>query len=100
MEIGGGGGGARMTLMYVEALRELKWVVCTCKYSLRRREITGGWGEVDIEVMLAWVKYRVRSPKFIWAPCAHLYSLAETPQQPPYPRIWAHIRGHYWLMVG
>ncbi len=33
----------------------------------------------------------VRSPKFIWAPCAQLYSLAETPHPPP--RIWSHIRG-------
>ncbi len=31
------------------------------------------------------VKYGVRSPKFIWAPCAQLYSLAETPQPPPTP---------------
>jgi hypothetical protein len=23
------------------------------------------------------------------------YSLAETPYPPP-PRIWAHIKGHYW----
>jgi hypothetical protein len=36
--------------------------------------------------------------KFIWAPCAQMYSLAETPQAtpPPPPRIWAHIRGRYW----
>jgi hypothetical protein len=39
-------------------------------------------------------KYGIRSPKFIWAPCAQLYSLAETPQPPP--RIWAPIRGRYW----
>jgi hypothetical protein len=39
--------------------------------------------------------YGVRSPKFIWAPCAQLFSLADTPQPPP-PRIWAHIRGRYW----
>jgi hypothetical protein len=44
----------------------------------------------------SWVKYGVISPKFIWAPCATLYSLAETPQRPPPPRIWAHIRGLYW----
>ncbi len=31
----------------------------------------------------AQVKYGVRSPKFIWAPCAQLYSLAET-CNPPY----------------
>jgi hypothetical protein len=41
------------------------------------------------------VKYGVISPKFIWASCALLYSLAETPPPPP-PRIWAHIRGRYW----
>jgi hypothetical protein len=29
-------------------------------------------------------------------PCAQLYSLAETPQLPPSPRIWAHKRGRYW----
>ncbi len=28
--------------------------------------------------------------------CVQLYSLAETPQLPPPPRIWAHIRGRYW----
>jgi hypothetical protein len=42
-------------------------------------------------------KYGVRSSKFIWA---HEYSctrsLAETPQLPPPPRMWAHIRGRYW----
>jgi hypothetical protein len=31
----------------------------------------------------AKVKYGVRSPKFIRAPCAQLHSLAETPQTPP-----------------
>ncbi len=33
---------------------------------------------------------------FIWAPCAQLYSLAETPQPLPSHRIWSHIRGRYW----
>jgi hypothetical protein len=28
--------------------------------------------------------------------CVQLYSLAETPQLPPHPRVWAHIRGRYW----
>jgi hypothetical protein len=28
--------------------------------------------------------------------CVQLYSLAETPQLPPSPRIWAHIQGRYW----
>jgi len=31
------------------------------------------------------VKYGVLSPKFIWAPCAQLYSLAENPQASPPP---------------
>ncbi len=35
--------------------------------------------------MYAQVKNGVRSLKFIWAPCAQLYSLAETPQLPPPP---------------
>ncbi len=49
-----------------------------------------------------WCLYRylvhgVKSPKFIWDPCAQLYSLADTPVTfPPPPRIWAHIRGFYW----
>ncbi len=29
------------------------------------------------------LKYGVRSPEFIWVPCAQLYSLAETPHPPP-----------------
>ena len=28
--------------------------------------------------------------------CAQLYSMAETPQLPPFPRIWTRIRGRYW----
>ncbi len=53
------------------------------------------WTQTYIPVIL--IKYVVRSLKFIWAPCAQLYSLAETPQLPPtIPRIWAHIRGCYW----
>ncbi len=43
----------------------------------------------------AWVKYGGRSPKFIGAPChvmcAQLYSLFETAQLPPSPRIWTRI---------
>jgi hypothetical protein len=30
-----------------------------------------------------YVKYGVRSPMFIWVPCAQLYSLAKTPPTPP-----------------
>ncbi len=37
----------------------------------------------------ALVKYGGRYPKFIWAPRAQLYSLAENPQLPP--RIWTPI---------
>jgi hypothetical protein len=33
----------------------------------------------------ALVKYGVRSPKFIWAPCAQLYTLVEIPQLSPLP---------------
>jgi hypothetical protein len=40
------------------------------------------------------IKYGVRSPKFIWTPCAQLHSLAEAPQ--PLPPFWAHVRGRYW----
>jgi hypothetical protein len=33
-----------------------------------------------------------------WAPCAQLYSLAETPQPAPTLNrlIWAHIQGRSW----
>ncbi len=31
------------------------------------------------------VKYGVRSPKFNWAPCTQLFSLAEASQLPPPP---------------
>jgi hypothetical protein len=30
--------------------------------------------------MGAYIKYGVKSPKFIWAPCAQLYSLAANPK--------------------
>ncbi len=57
----------------------------------------------DIESLLAAMVRcgldSYRSPKFIWAPCVQLYSLAETPQLPPAPRIWTHIRERYWSMV-
>ncbi len=36
-------------------------------------------------LQLPTVKYGVRSPKFIWAPCAQQCSLAEIPQLPPPP---------------
>ncbi len=42
----------------------------------------------------------VRSPKFIWAPCAQLYPFSETLQTSPPPapphEFWARIRGRYW----
>jgi hypothetical protein len=34
--------------------------------------------------------------KVLLGSCVQLYSLAETPQLPPTPRIWAHLRGLYW----
>ncbi len=45
----------------------------------------------------AWVIYGVRYPKFIWAPFAQLYSLVETPQQPPFPALGLIFEGRYWL---
>ncbi len=33
-------------------------------------------------VVQSQVKYGVRSPKFVWTPCAQLYSLADTPPSP------------------
>jgi hypothetical protein len=39
-----------------------------------------------------YVKYGVRYPVYLGS-CIQLYSLAETPQQPTSPRIWAHTRG-------
>jgi hypothetical protein len=42
-------------------------------------------------------KYGVKSPKYIWAPCVQLYSLAETPKlPPPVLRMCAQKRGRYW----
>jgi hypothetical protein len=35
--------------------------------------------------VLTYVNYGVRSLKYIWAPCAQLYSLAESPQTQPLP---------------
>ncbi len=43
-----------------------------------------------------WLNMEFRCTKFICAPCVQLYSLAETPQLHPSPRIWALIRGRYW----
>ncbi len=40
--------------------------------------------------------YRVRSSKFIWAPCAQLYNWLRPRNYPPPPTFWAHVRGHYW----
>ncbi len=34
--------------------------------------------------------------KFILAPCAQLYSLAETPQLLPSAGIWTQLRESYW----
>jgi hypothetical protein len=40
----------------------------------------GGGGRMDKKTS---VTYEVRSPKFIWATCAQLYALAETPPRNP-----------------
>ncbi len=45
---------------------------------------------INISVLNSTMKVTtigVRSPKFIWAACAHPYSLAETPQPPPPPPL-------------
>jgi hypothetical protein len=42
------------------------------------------------------VKYGVRSPEFILAPCAQLYSLAETTQPPPFPSHLGSYTRAYW----
>ncbi len=56
------------------------------------------WGSVHCSIWTgrSKVKYGVRSPKFIWASCAQLYSLAETSELLTSPRIWALIRERYW----
>ncbi len=41
-------------------------------------------------------KYGVKSPKFIWAPCAQLYSLAETHTAPPFP---LHLGLYTWALL-
>ncbi len=46
------------------------------------------------------IKYGVRTPKFIWAPCVQLSSLAETPLPLLSLHIWAHIRGNYTVKKG
>jgi hypothetical protein len=50
----------------------------------------------DRYIGLIWSYVQCRSPKFIWAPFAQLFSLAETRNPPPPPHIWAHIRERYW----
>jgi hypothetical protein len=36
-------------------------------------------------IVLTYVNYGVRSPEYIWTPCAQLYSLAKSPQPQPLP---------------
>jgi hypothetical protein len=50
----------------------------------------------DIYLFIPHLGYLDRSLKFIWAPCAQLYSLADWDPATSPPRIWAHIRGPYW----
>jgi len=52
-------------------------------------------GEVGRDARDTCNHNRVKSPKFIWASCVQLYLFGWDPATPP--RIWAHIRGRYWL---
>jgi hypothetical protein len=52
---------------------------------------TEGEGQHRFVFCTLLVKYGVRSPKIIWAPCAQLYSLADTPQPPPPPWTPPHL---------
>jgi hypothetical protein len=68
---------------------------CPCKYTTRNNNsdeiFRQGTAVFSQSVIPSRYKYRVRSPKFIWAPlhsCTHWLRLP--------PRIWAHIRGRYW----
>jgi hypothetical protein len=49
------------------------------------------YDQLDYEQLNAYVKFRIRSPKFIWAPGSQLYSLAKTPLPPPpaFGRYWS-----------
>ncbi len=47
----------------------------------------------------AQLKFGVRSPKFICAPCAQLYSLTETPQPPSYTRALLISQDRQHLLV-
>jgi hypothetical protein len=59
------------------------------------------WGSLRcMEERQVWLKYRARSPKFIWAPCHVMYTAVligwDTANPTPIPRIWTRIRGRYW----
>ena len=62
------------------------WVGLTIMYITTIQSIFNEKYEVQ-------VKYGVKSPKFVWDPCAQLNSLAETPQPPPppTPRVWGQL---------
>ncbi len=47
-------------------------------------------------LLLAYVKYGVRSPKFFLGSICTAVLIGWDPATPPSPRIWAHIRGRYW----
>ncbi len=82
-EDGGGGGGVQCACSQFQ-LQQIKWG--ERKYFLLWRMVDVGGGDMPSYPHL-WVKYGVRSPNFIWAPCAWLYSLAETPQLPSPPHL-------------
>jgi hypothetical protein len=60
------------------------------------------WNPAPVCISVSGAKESI--PRNSWAPykgykyrlCVQLYVFAETPQLPPSPRIWAHIRGRYW----
>ncbi len=96
-------------LLNIKAILKKKWKRASCQTQIRiltneKRDVRlyPILSRASLTLMIMYRlyttcgKYGVKSPKFIWAPCAQLYSLSETPQPPPSARIWAHIRGRYW----
>jgi hypothetical protein len=92
----------RLYELVISSTTHSSWFTCRCYIYIHLSHYSFGIlqylssGPLISGAYEAYVKYRVRSPKFIWAPCVQLYSFAETPQLPPSPRIWVQIRGRYW----
>ncbi len=80
--------------MYLQSMKSVKHNAAnSVNRSILKKSRHIGFGVFIVHSSM--VKHEVRSPKFIWVP-VYMYSLAETLQIPPPPRIWAHIRGRYW----